>query len=1113
MIVPQQTSPSELPQSPVRRAAALSVLYDVVFVLNINSRGWILEKICKVIARQSGLQTRIIFTEKNNTVSGWLPPARSYFFSHFKIYLGALNSGVLPPECKKFVWFTHPDFSASNTAEMLVAALNRATTVFTANSFHERALQFLGIRPEKLTTILGGADPEQFKRTRRKGQVVGFVGAYYERKNPDLLLATVQAAPHIKFLLVAPHPSEVENKSLTWDNWGGFPELMACPNFEYVAARYEDFGPQYERMDVFLSLSKLEGGPIPLIEAMFANVYPVVTSTGFAEDIINNGTNGLLLPVATSVAQVVATLDRALADRSTDVAATVADLSWETFGDRFRDAIDPRISTGAIACFADEVVQLDHLREGWGDIDQAGVWLAMTSGSIRLRVEASAVSLGLSFFVEPAIGMEGVSLTISINGEIVDSGLFEAGSHTRELALPSKHAGGVMVIELRLQAELVEDLGTIRIEAAAPLPSEAVSVQTDASGLVRAKRNPDDAVGASRFNLPVIVIEPNERPRSGHFRRALRDQLGIATMTVEDGLMPADWDGVAIADGVPLDDLELLSKCDGYVARTIEDKAVAANRLDDKPVVFIPEAIRSGVPSRAWSPSASMTSATFFGCGLEAEQQSLAWITETLAANNITLVVDNQTLSGLRQSDRNVKSMATSFIKDSDLCFFSGSEAELPLISESLMLGVPVLIYGPSPLFPVLMSFDLQHVFVQNASRLAKTLIMLSRRGTRKAMVTQFQLCLESVRGLKATTDRYSDFAEGLVARREIARRRPTIATLAGEPHRGSNDLTIPALIRDLGCQFATFHATDSVPRADGSGISGGQHFAPAATAARRAFSTFLSEANPSAFLCPATSPYYASLAQDAGVPIIYFTDAEEEIVDSEYSSEGPTTTFRMPKIMPVQIGMETRDVLMRSPAEARTELGFQSTEIVVFCAVDLAKSSENEAVLEHAVDVAKGMKRSVRFVYPVGVLPENAAPPVSVDQPVGTEGVEFSAVDVDHVDLAMRAADLAMIMDSSVDETLFSRTMAHGLPVLARSDLVDGRLIGSRISGAIYDQGNHEDFRKNLKSLLSSAGLRQKLGAQARATFDGLPSYDEVRLDLAVAIARAVGDDIVSES
>lgn len=50
-------------------------------------------------------------------------------------------------------------------------------------------------------------------------------------------------------------------------------------------------------IDIFLSLSKIEGGPMPMIESMASGVVPVVSDTGFAEEIIVNGENGFVYPV------------------------------------------------------------------------------------------------------------------------------------------------------------------------------------------------------------------------------------------------------------------------------------------------------------------------------------------------------------------------------------------------------------------------------------------------------------------------------------------------------------------------------------------------------------------------------------------------------------------------------------------------------------------------------------------------------------------------------------------------------------------------------------------------------------------------------------------------
>ena len=58
------------------------------------------------------------------------------------------------------------------------------------------------------------------------------------------------------------------------------------------------------RAMIFLSLSKLEGGPIPLIESMAMGVIPVATDTGFARDLIVQGKNGLVIPNPPTAPQV-----------------------------------------------------------------------------------------------------------------------------------------------------------------------------------------------------------------------------------------------------------------------------------------------------------------------------------------------------------------------------------------------------------------------------------------------------------------------------------------------------------------------------------------------------------------------------------------------------------------------------------------------------------------------------------------------------------------------------------------------------------------------------------------------------------------------------------------
>ena len=66
--------------------------------------------------------------------------------------------------------------------------------------------------------------------------------------------------------------------------------------FNTFKLNYHDYPKFYKKMKIFLSLSSLEGGPIPLLEAMMSNCFPVITNVGFCSDVVKNGKNGFLDP-------------------------------------------------------------------------------------------------------------------------------------------------------------------------------------------------------------------------------------------------------------------------------------------------------------------------------------------------------------------------------------------------------------------------------------------------------------------------------------------------------------------------------------------------------------------------------------------------------------------------------------------------------------------------------------------------------------------------------------------------------------------------------------------------------------------------------------------------
>ena len=82
-----------------------------------------------------------------------------------------------------------------------------------------------------------------------------------------------------------------------WSNFLNQNKLLNVPNLTYVRFNKKNRTKYFSKAKIFLSLSNLEGGPVPLIESMALGVTPISTSTGFAPEFIKDGINGYLLPL------------------------------------------------------------------------------------------------------------------------------------------------------------------------------------------------------------------------------------------------------------------------------------------------------------------------------------------------------------------------------------------------------------------------------------------------------------------------------------------------------------------------------------------------------------------------------------------------------------------------------------------------------------------------------------------------------------------------------------------------------------------------------------------------------------------------------------------------
>jgi glycosyltransferase involved in cell wall biosynthesis len=162
----------------------------------------------------------------------------------------------------------------------------------------------------------------QLQAVSRKANSRGRVGGR------DVCRTAVERAHADYLILVEP----AVRRGSTGDSreYPRFGELASLASFEYHEAAYADYPAFYSGLDVFVSPAQMEGGPIPLLEAMMSNTAPVASLTGFAPDIIRDGEHGFLFDVDAPSEQIAELIDKAFNSKS-DVRTTVVHLTWERF--------------------------------------------------------------------------------------------------------------------------------------------------------------------------------------------------------------------------------------------------------------------------------------------------------------------------------------------------------------------------------------------------------------------------------------------------------------------------------------------------------------------------------------------------------------------------------------------------------------------------------------------------------------------------------------------------------------------------------------------------------------------------------------------------------------
>ncbi len=190
-----------------------------------------------------------------------------------------------------------------------VALEPRCDAIGTAGSQWAGELLAHGINPQKIVRIPYGVDVEQFRppstddRARIRGRLgidsdrftIGFCAKRSSdssgRKGVEVLIAAIELLgrrmPKAALVITGPGWSDVVARAR---NVG-----LQCVQLPYIWDEAE-YAETYWGLDTFWVTSRIEGGPVPLLEAMSTGVCCITTPVGMTVDVVRDRKNGFFVP-------------------------------------------------------------------------------------------------------------------------------------------------------------------------------------------------------------------------------------------------------------------------------------------------------------------------------------------------------------------------------------------------------------------------------------------------------------------------------------------------------------------------------------------------------------------------------------------------------------------------------------------------------------------------------------------------------------------------------------------------------------------------------------------------------------------------------------------------
>lgn len=259
-----------------------------------SNRDWILGNWLKEVKKRHPRSFRIVwvpfiyaqryFLEK--IVVTPIPHSDAYFFSYPTIFRRYLKKNQRKYAHKSIVLYPHyePEMGSINEVAQL---LNSAHTTYFFCSRDAETLVASGLEKSKVRVAHCAVDNDCVSQgsIKRDKSTVVLASKFGPRKGLEILPELLKRLPKFHFIALG----------RDWEEFISENQLRKFDNFEFHEFNLQSRNKYFSQASIFLSLSRLEGGPVPLIEASAMGCRVIATDTGFARDLIQDGINGIIL--------------------------------------------------------------------------------------------------------------------------------------------------------------------------------------------------------------------------------------------------------------------------------------------------------------------------------------------------------------------------------------------------------------------------------------------------------------------------------------------------------------------------------------------------------------------------------------------------------------------------------------------------------------------------------------------------------------------------------------------------------------------------------------------------------------------------------------------------